>query len=242
MPMHQLRLTHATELVNDKVSLATSRERLGHKNIQTKLRYAEQSDDIAERGCVLDGGEKKAHPEFIPLLHCSVSGSKTCNALKETMPKQNQFKVPKKMLSKYEEIIAITDQVCERYINAEYANLSRKMATALSRKRPSPLERARTKSWAAGVLYPLAQVNFLFDKNQIPNMSARQLCQALEISQGTASAKARDIWNILDLFPLQPDYCQPSLLDANLMVWMQSVNGLIVDIRDMSRAVQVQAY
>jgi hypothetical protein len=158
------------------------------------------------------------------------------------MLKQNQFKVPKKMLSKYEEITAITDQVCEMHLNAEYANLSRKMAAALSRKRPSPLERARTKSWAAGVLYALARVNFLFDKSQTPNISTRELCQALEISQGTASAKARDIWNILDLFPLQPDYCLPSLLDDNLMVWMLSVNGLIVDIRDMSRAVQVQAY
>jgi hypothetical protein len=158
------------------------------------------------------------------------------------MPKHNQFKVPKKMLAKYEGIIAITDQVCERHLNDEYANLSRKMAAALSRKRPSPLERARTKSWAAGILYALAQVNFLFDKSQTPHMSARELCQALEVSQGTASAKARDIWNIIDLYPLHPDYCLPSLLDDNPMIWMLSVNGLIVDIRGMPRGVQVQAY
>jgi hypothetical protein len=158
------------------------------------------------------------------------------------MPKQNQFKVPKKMLSKYEEIITITDQVCERHLNAEYANLSRKMAAALSRKRPSPLERARTKSWAAGILYALARVNFLFDKSQTPHMSARELCQALGVSQGTASAKATDIWNLLDLLPLHPDYCLPSLLDDNPMVWMLMVDGLVVDIRHMPREVQVQAY
>jgi site-specific recombinase XerD len=46
--MHQLRHTHATELVNDGVSLATIRKRLGHKNIQTTLRYAEQSDETAD--------------------------------------------------------------------------------------------------------------------------------------------------------------------------------------------------
>ena len=158
------------------------------------------------------------------------------------MSKHNQFKVPKKMLSKYEEIIAITDQVCERHLNAEYANLSRKMAAALSRKRPSPLARARTKSWAAGILYALARVNFLFDKSQTPHMSARELCQALGVSQGTASAKATDIWNILDLLPLHPDYCLPGLLDDNPLVWMLMVDGLIVDIRHMPREVQVQAY
>jgi len=46
--LHQLRHTHATELVNDGVSLATIRKRLGHKNIQTTLLYAEQSDETAD--------------------------------------------------------------------------------------------------------------------------------------------------------------------------------------------------
>ena len=41
--LHQLRHTHATELVNDGVSLATLRKRPGHKNLQTTLRYAEQT-------------------------------------------------------------------------------------------------------------------------------------------------------------------------------------------------------
>ena len=44
--LHQLRHSHATELINDGVSLATIRKRLGHKRIQTTLRYAEQSDEV----------------------------------------------------------------------------------------------------------------------------------------------------------------------------------------------------
>lgn len=46
--LHQLRHAHATELINDGVSLATIRKRLGHKNMQTTLRYAEQSDAVAD--------------------------------------------------------------------------------------------------------------------------------------------------------------------------------------------------
>ncbi len=46
--LHQLRHTHVTELVNDGVSLATIRKRLGHKNLQTTLRYAEQTDATAD--------------------------------------------------------------------------------------------------------------------------------------------------------------------------------------------------
>jgi integrase len=46
--LHQLRHSHATELVNAGVSLATIRKRLGHKNLQTTLRYAEQADATAD--------------------------------------------------------------------------------------------------------------------------------------------------------------------------------------------------
>ena len=45
--LHQLRHSHATELINGGVSLPTIRKRLGHKNLQTTLRYAEQSDATA---------------------------------------------------------------------------------------------------------------------------------------------------------------------------------------------------
>ena len=47
--LHQLRHAHATELINDGVSLATIRKRLGHKNLQTTLRYAEQSNSVADQ-------------------------------------------------------------------------------------------------------------------------------------------------------------------------------------------------
>jgi integrase/recombinase XerC/integrase/recombinase XerD len=46
--LHQLRHTHATELVRDGVSVQTIRKRLGHRKIQTTLLYAEHSDQAAD--------------------------------------------------------------------------------------------------------------------------------------------------------------------------------------------------
>ncbi len=46
--IHQLRHSHATELVNGGVGLETIRRRLGHKNLQTTLRYAEQRDQAGD--------------------------------------------------------------------------------------------------------------------------------------------------------------------------------------------------
>lgn len=46
--LHPLRHSHATELVNGGVSLATIRKRLGHQHIQMTLRYAKVSDLTAD--------------------------------------------------------------------------------------------------------------------------------------------------------------------------------------------------
>ena len=45
---HQLRHRHATEMVNDGVSLGTIRKPMGHNSIQTTLLYAETSDRTAD--------------------------------------------------------------------------------------------------------------------------------------------------------------------------------------------------
>ncbi len=46
--LRQLRHSHATELVDGGVGLETIRKRLGHRNMQTTLRYTEQSDAVAD--------------------------------------------------------------------------------------------------------------------------------------------------------------------------------------------------
>lgn len=43
------------------------------------------------------------------------------------------YSVSRKMKEKYEAITEITDEFCREHLNEEYADLSRKMAAALSR-------------------------------------------------------------------------------------------------------------
>jgi len=61
--LHQLRHTHATELINGGVSLPTIRKRLGHKNLQTTLRYAEQSDGTADAEVRAWRRQQHLHPQ-----------------------------------------------------------------------------------------------------------------------------------------------------------------------------------
>jgi len=147
-----------------------------------------------------------------------------------------------KMQNRCDAIVKITDEFCAAHLNEEYAALSRRMTAALSHKRPSPLESGQAISWAAGVLYALAQVNFLFDPVQDPHMSATELCELVGVSQSTATSKSRQIWDRLDLVQLDPEWCLPSLLADNPMAWMILVDGLIEDARSLPKEIQEEAF
>jgi len=156
--------------------------------------------------------------------------------------KTNSLKVPESVQELFDEITSISDAFCKEYLNDEYAGMALKMAATLARKRPSPLVNGQAKSWAAGIIYTLGQVNFLFDKSQTPHMRADELCKRIGVSQQTAGGRAQKIREMLDIFQMHPDWTLPSRVDDNPMIWYLKVIGYIVDIRAMPREVQVVAF
>jgi hypothetical protein len=59
------------------------------------------------------------------------------------MSKKAGESVPTKLRPIYESIVHITDEFCKDHLSEEYAELCRKMAATLSRKRPSPLTQGK---------------------------------------------------------------------------------------------------
>ena len=69
-----------------------------------------------------------------------------------------------------------------------------------------------------------------------------EVCTAFGVGQSTASAKARVISDALHTNRMDPTWMLKSFVDLNPLVWVAEVNGLLVDVRDMPRGVQVIAY
>jgi hypothetical protein len=158
------------------------------------------------------------------------------------MPKKRSESVPSAVEPFYSAIVSLTDAVCNQYLNSEYAELSRRLAATLARKRPSPIVRGKPEIWACAIVYAIGTVNFLFDKSQNPHMRADELCAAFGVSQSSGANKAKVIRDMLKMYQLDPNWCLPSKLDDNPLVWILEVNGMMVDIRHMPREVQVIAY
>lgn len=146
--------------------------------------------------------------------------------------------VPSIMQPVYDEIVALTDAVCGEHLDEEYAELARKITAALARKRPSPLERGRKDVWAAAIVYSLGNVNFLFDKTQVPHMKADELADLFGVSQRTAANKARQIKDILKIGQMDPKWWRRSKMESNPLAWWVLVNGLAVDARTLPLEIQ----
>lgn len=151
-------------------------------------------------------------------------------------------RVPAALREKFDTIVLLTDAFCDQHLNDEYKQLIRKALAALSRKRPSPLLKGQDKSWAAGAVHALGMVNFLFDASQTPHCTAADIWAHFGLATSTGQTHSKKIRDALNMGQMDPDWCLPSSMDANPLIWMLEVNGLMVDARHMPLEVQDIAF
>jgi len=130
----------------------------------------------------------------------------------------------------------------QRNLNNEYAQLICFAVAALCRKRPSPVETGKADTWACGITHAIGMVNFLSDKSQTPHISAKELYKKFGVGESTGNAKSKAVRDKLGMYQLDPNWSLQSRLQSNPMVWMLSVNGIMVDFRHMPREVQEIAF
>lgn len=150
--------------------------------------------------------------------------------------------IPQELLSVYKEIVALTTSVCLKHLNQEYADLSRKAAHHLCQNRAARITSGKPKSWAAAIVYALGQVNYLTDSSLTPYMAMSELCGLFGVSQQTASTKAREIRELLDMYPLQPPWAVKSILEQTGMPWLVLMDGYPMDVRTLPREAQEAAF
>lgn len=141
-----------------------------------------------------------------------------------------------------DQIVAVTDAVCSEHLDVEYARLCRKVVGKLGRKRPSPLTRGDPGIWAAGVVYAVGQLNFVFDPEQTPHATADQLSEWLGVKKTTMANKARLIRDTLQLSHFDTEFMRRDLVEASPLTWLLEVDGMPVDIRHAPVHLQEQAF
>jgi len=151
------------------------------------------------------------------------------------------LRIPSAMRDRAQEVLNITDCACHEHLDDEYAQIARLLVTRLARKRLSPLARGDVRIWAAGVLYAVGQINFLFDPTQTPHLTAKQLAERLGVVQTTMANKAGLINRTLDIGMFEPDLTREAMLVQHPMAWIVEVDGLLIDARTLPPELQDEA-
>jgi hypothetical protein len=154
----------------------------------------------------------------------------------------DKLKVPKAMQQLFDTVSGLIDQFCRTHLNEEYSLVSRELAAALCRKRPSPLVKGKPEQWACACVYVIGSANYLYDKSQTPHIQSDKLCELFGIGKSTATTKARSIKQLMGVGPLAPRWTLPSKLASNPLVWMLNVNVFAVDIRNAPIELQEEAF
>jgi len=153
----------------------------------------------------------------------------------------DSLRIPTTMVDRARAIIQVSDAACHEHLDAEYGRLARRLIARLARKRPSPLARGDVRIWAAGVIYALAQVNFLFDRTQTPHLTADELAERLGVVKTTMANKAGLINRTLGIGIFEPELTRVAMLEQHPMAWLVEIDGLIVDARALPADMQDEA-
>jgi hypothetical protein len=166
---------------------------------------------------------------------CALDLSASCANIS---PMTEELRIPQAMRDRAQTIIEIVDAACREHLDDEYARLTRRLVARLARKRPSPLARGDARIWAAGAIYVLGQLNFLFDRSNTPHMTVDALADALGVVKTTMANKAALIRKTLGLGALEPDLTRIAVLQQHPLAWLVQIDGLIVDARSLAPELQ----
>jgi hypothetical protein len=151
------------------------------------------------------------------------------------------LRIPAALRDRAQQIFDFTDAACQEHLDDEYGRLARRLVARLARKRPSPLLRGGARIWAAGAIYAVGQVNFLFDRTQTPHLTAEQLAEALGVVKTTMANKAGIINRTLDIGIFEPELTRVAIIEQHPMAWLVEVDGLILDARTLPTELQDEA-
>ncbi len=112
------------------------------------------------------------------------------------------------------ELKELINNFCEKHLNEEFKGYAQKLCETLGRKRKIDIIRGKKEIWAASILYVIARLNFLFDKENKNNLTADIIVDFFEVKKSTIGTKATQIEKACNLGLGAEGYCTSEITDS----------------------------
>lgn len=137
-----------------------------------------------------------------------------------------------------EELIGLTAGFCDEHLNQEYKELCEKLISKMARKHQVPFLRGNTEIWAASIIHALGSINFLFDKDSEPYVSADDICAYFGTAKNTISNKARLIRNMFNMNYWDNEFSTSDMLANDPFAEYVEIDGFVVNINALPPELQ----
>jgi len=137
---------------------------------------------------------------------------------------QNMAKNDK--LERLDAIKKLIQPFYSQYLNDELTGYVMKLCDRLGRKRTISITRGKPEIWAAAIVYVIARLNFLFDKDNPVFITTDTICEFFDTKKSTVGNKATLIEEACNIRMGEQDLCSPRISD--MFTFYQTPEGFII--------------
>ena len=141
-------------------------------------------------------------------------------------------KYSKEKNDKAERVAKIKEMIhsfCEEHLTQELEGYAVKLCEKLGRKRIINIVRGKKEVWAASIIYVIARLNFLFDKQNENYITVDSLCKYFGTKKSTIGTKATQIEKTCSFSIGAEGYCSKEISDS--FTFYQTPDGFIIPKR-----------
>ncbi|MEA3547949.1 MAG: DUF6398 domain-containing protein [Thermodesulfobacteriota bacterium] len=118
------------------------------------------------------------------------------------------------------EIAGLVESFGRENLNEELTDCSLRLCGKLSRSRKLDISRGKIEIWAAAIVYLIARVNFLFDKENINFITSDIICDFFGTKKSTTGNKATSIEKAFNIGIGDENYCTREIIESFSFVEM----------------------
>lgn len=120
------------------------------------------------------------------------------------------------MNEKKTQLIEMVSKFSDLKLDSEHKMLCVNLVERIDESEKISFNRGKLEIWASGIVYAIAQLNFLFDESFEPCITVDDICDYFKTNKSSSYNKAYDIRKKLDLKLKDKDLSSKMILSSNI--------------------------
>lgn len=137
------------------------------------------------------------------------------------------------------QIKRLIEGFCSKYLDSELQKYSLNLFETITKKSYMNIYRGKSEIWAASIVYVIARLNFLFDKESDLFISVDELCSYFNVKKSTIGNKATQIEKIHNISIGDKKYTKPEI--AQSFQFYMTPEGFIIPSMQGPKKIIVEA-